>query len=245
MKHHYEITVPSFLCRPDDQLGFDGMASIFQEAAWQHAQRLGVDFTDPETPVYWVLHRLGMRFLRRPRWGETIGVTTWPSRMVRLYAMREFLVESDGELLVEASSAWIVLDGSTGRPVRPEKHLSADWGVKEVPLSLPEGKAGTIEAPQTALERAEWDRVRPSDTDRNAHVNNSRYTQWLSDWAPEVVTPDQPGVFTFTAETRQGQEYAILTGAGSGTGAIAEVWVRNSGDAADRAVCACRYHPIP
>nr|MDA3949993.1 thioesterase [Spirochaeta sp.] len=132
MKHRYQIRVPSFLCRPDDQVGFDGMASLFQEAAWQHAERLGVDFTDGSAQLYWVLHRVGMRFFRRPRWSEAITITTWPSRMVRLYAMREFLVHNDdGELLLDASSAWIVLDGGTGRPVRPEQHLSREWTTEE------------------------------------------------------------------------------------------------------------------
>lgn len=240
MKHQLELQIPSFLCRPDDRLGFDGMASIFQEAAWQHAQKLGVDFTDNDTPVYWVLHRLGMRFVRRPHWGEDIRITTWPSRMIRLYTMREFVVETgDGELLVEASSTWLVLNGTSGRPVRPEQHLSREWAVEEVPLDLPIGKTATIPEPQNLLQHAAWDRVRLSDTDRNAHVNNARYAQWLSDWAPGVVSPDRPGMFTFTSETREGQEFAVITP--NSAADIAEVWVRNSGDPAANAVCACRF----
>ncbi len=252
MKHTYEIRVPSFLCRPDDRLGFDGMASIFQEAAWEHAHRLGVDFTEEDTPVYWVLHRLGIRFVRRPQWGERLVVTTWPSRIVRLYAMREFVVENDkGEMLAQASSAWIVLDGTSGRPVRPERRLAREWAVNEVPLPVPTGKTEAISDPATILTGATWDRVRPSDTDRNAHVNNGRYAQWLSDWAPGVVKPDDPdtlGLLTFTAETRIGQEFTVLSrhGGGSTDGStVAEVWVKEGGADPASAVCACRFNRIP
>ncbi|MFP4152690.1 MAG: acyl-[acyl-carrier-protein] thioesterase [Alkalispirochaeta sp.] len=211
MKHRYTIRIPSFLCRPDDYVGFDGIASLFQEAAWEHAQRLGVDFTEDGSQLYWVLYRLGLHFRRRPRWGETITVTTWPSRIVRLYAMREFVVQTDeGELLLNASSAWVVLDADTGRPVRPERRLSREWAVDEVPLTIPTGKLPTIEHPAELYAASEWNRVRPSDTDRNAHVNNARYIQWLSDQAPSVIDPNLPGAFTFTSETKEGQEYTVI-----------------------------------
>jgi len=247
LKHQYSIRIPSFLCRPDDHVGFDGIASLFQEAAWEHAQRLGVDFTEDGSQAYWVLYRLGLHFRRRPRWGETITVTTWPSRIVRLYAMREFMVHTDeGELLLNASSAWIVLDAGNGRPVRPEKRLSREWAVNEVPLAIPTGRLPAIDDPRGVLREGNWDRVRPSDTDRNAHVNNARYIQWLSDRAPSVVAPGTPGAFTFTSETKEGQEYTVVTGADDPQGqhTIAEVWVRESGASAESAVCACRYNRI-
>jgi medium-chain acyl-[acyl-carrier-protein] hydrolase len=93
------------------------------------------------------------------------------------------------------------------------------------------------------LAGATWDRVRPSDIDRNAHVNNARYVQWLSDWAPELVSVERPGMFTFTAETRAGQEFAVISGEARNE-AVAEVWVRDRGTAPDTAVCACRFNRL-
>jgi acyl-ACP thioesterase len=208
---------------------------------------LGVDFTENGSHLYWVLYRLGLHFHRRPRWGETITVTTWPSRIVRLYAMREFVVYTDeGELLLNASSAWIVLDAGNGRPVRPESRLSREWAVDEVPLTIPTGKLPTIERPEQLYRESSWDGVRPSDTDRNAHVNNARYIQWLSDRAPTVVDPEIPGAFTFTSETREGQEYTVITRAEDAPEehTVAEVWVKDRNASIDSAVCACRYNPV-
>lgn len=245
MKHRYQIRIPSFLCRPDDSVGFDGMASVFQEAAWEHAHKLGVDFTDDGATVYWVLHRIGIRFFRRPRWGETITITTWPSRIVRLYAMREFVVHSEsGELLADASSAWLVLDGERGRPVRPEQRLSREWAVDEVPLSIPTGKLPVIVNSRERLlatdsEQPEWHAVRRSDTDRNGHVNNARYLQWFGDAEPAFVGDAPCGVFEFTAETRAGQRFTVIS-----NDEVAEVWVRDDGAPVEDATCACRFRPM-
>lgn len=250
MMHTYSITCPSFLCAPDDQVGLDGIAGLLQEAAWQHARKLGVAFTEEERDVFWALHRLGIRIYHRPRWGEPITVTTWPSRIIRLYAMREYAIHNDaGELLVEASSAWLVLRTKDSRPVPPIRYfpdgdLDADYAV-EIPL----GRLPSIGVEEVArkLAGAQWHPVRPSDTDRNAHVNNIRYAQWYADGTPELLEPvlnDGQGgsgapvpptvLLSFTAETRIGQEYAVISDG------AAEIHVRDPGESPDKARCACR-----
>lgn len=268
MHHEYSITCPSFLCAPDDKVGLDGIAGLFQEAAWQHARRLGVAFTEADSQVFWALHRLGVRVHRRPLWGEPITITTWPSRIQRLYAMREYEIrgaagsEAEGSLLVEGSSAWIVLRARDSRPVPPARHFpEGDLGGK-YSIEMPLGKLPSIpgDTAATQLEQARWHRVRPSDTDRNAHVNNTRYAQWFLDEAPQLLDPLMTGhtgnaptegegdsilALSFTAETRIGQEYALVTEtvAESSEG-IAEIHVRDPGQSVHEARCACRLQRI-
>jgi len=244
MKHRVSLTVPSYLCRSDDTLHIDGLAALMGEAAWQHARSFGVAFTEEEVQQFWILHRLGFRVLRSPRWGEEITIETWPSRVRRLFAMREFLISTDGETLVEASSAWIILDAATRRPVRPENHLAPDWRVEEVPLEMPTGKIGGIdEGTATALrDDARWYPVRESDIDRNGHVNNARYVQWLEDAAP--ATPDGITLVSFLAETHAGQEYTVIAGE---NGDPTEVWTRGGSGTEEQAppVCAGRRSTLP
>lgn len=248
--HTYSITVPSFLCAPDDHLGLDGIAGIFQEAAWQHASLLGVAFTEDESEVFWALHRLGLRVHRRPRWGEEITVTTWPSRIKRLFAMREYTVNATGtnESLVEASSAWLVLRATDSRPMPPVRFFPAGDLNDSYNLEMPLGRLPEIshETVNEKLHTARWHPVRPSDTDRNAHVNNTRYAQWLSDDAPELLPSSTQNAgsttaLSFTAETRIGQEYAVIT---ASTEKIAEIRVRDPGDRPETARCACRLQLI-
>lgn len=245
MKHRFSLTVPSYLCRSDDTLHIDGLAALMGEAAWQHARSFGVAFTEEEVRHFWILHRLGFRVLRSPRWGEEIVIETWPSRVQRLFAMREFSISADGELLVEASSAWIILDAVTRRPVRPENHLAPDWRVEEVPLEIPTGKLDGIARKTAAalLGEARWHPVRESDIDRNGHVNNARYVQWLEDAAPGAHGDnDGTAVVSFLAETLPGREYAVIS---KGERGPVEVWTRDSRDGTgdpdpEAPVCACR-----
>jgi acyl-ACP thioesterase len=236
------IHIPSYLCGPDDRLGVDGIASIFQEAAWKHAAQHAVAFTGANSSLYWVLHRLGMHVVRAPEWGETISLRTWPSRMERLFALREFEVaDESGSVVIHAATSWLIMDGSRGRPVRPEAHISPDWATPDVSLPLPTGKLSVIDPDEVVarLTAATWDTVRPSDTDRNAHVNNARYAQWFRDHAPEILGSLPHGALSFTNETRAGQQYCVISDQAQG---IAEVWVRDPGREADTAVCACRYN---
>ena len=71
-----EVRVPSYLCGPDDQLRLDGVARLLQEAAWQHAERLGFAFTEEEISLFWVLHRIRVHFHRPPQWNDLVTVTT-------------------------------------------------------------------------------------------------------------------------------------------------------------------------
>ena len=234
------VRIPSYLCAPDDRIGFDGVASLLQEAAWQHARRLGFAFTEENVTFYWVLYRLRMRFHQRPQWDDQVTVTTWPSGMERLYALREFHIDDErGNRMVDVSSAWIILDAARRRPARPQHHLPEDRIHDQHLLELPTGKTALIpeETVHAALEGATWHHVRPSDTDRNQHVNNARYAQWIQDGVPPHLRHPDDGTLTFTAETHQGQEYAVVYHAGT-----AEVWVREIGATLDTAVCACRYN---
>lgn len=244
------LRVPSYLCGRDDTLGFDGAASLLQEAAWQHARRLGFAFDEADTPIFWVLHRVRMNFRRPPRWNEMVTITTWPSGIDRLYALREVRIDgADGARLIDITSAWVILDAVRRRPVRPGRHLPEDRIIPERLIELPAPRSGAIDPidPERVagqLETARWHEVRPSDTDRNDHVNNVRYIQWLIDAAPTILDGAAEGVVSFLAETRVGQEYAVVDDPQRG---IAEVWTRGAdgeanGAATGEAAPACRFH---
>lgn len=238
------VRIPSYLCGPEDHVELDGVASLLQEAAWQHARRLGFAFTEEEATFFWVLHRILVRFYRPPQWNEVVHITTWPSGMERLHALREFHIDGeDGSRLVDVSSSWIILDAVRRRPVRPQNQLPPDRIDPERLLDLPLGKLSGIlpeEAHPSLMSEAwqeAWHMVRPSDTDRNRHVNNARYVQWMQDAAPRILE-HSPGIVTFLSETHIGQQYRVITDAPE---TMVEVWVRDAGTTPESAVCACRF----
>jgi acyl-ACP thioesterase len=149
-------------------------------AAWHHANGTSYGYEALSARnLMWVLIRMQILIQRWPRWGEPITLETWGKRAVRLYALRDFVMTSGaGEKLISATSSWMILDRTTGRPQRLDQTSdSFPWqpGRDEIQTSLekvPELTGGQ------ALARF---RVLFSDIDVNRHVNSARYLQWMID----------------------------------------------------------------
>lgn len=156
------------------------LCRYFLEAAWNHAESLGVGFNYLQNQQkFWVLSRLLMELERPPAWGSPVTVRTWPRQVRSVFAMRDFeFLDSAGMRVVAGSSAWLVLDAVSKRPQRLEKLLPGleDWG-DDTALGENPQKLGDLET---------WDAVTPvtvrySDIDVNRHVNSSRYIGWILD----------------------------------------------------------------
>lgn len=158
----------------------EGICRYYLDAAWNHAEALGVGYTQlAEDGRFWVLSRLLLNVKRLPFWGETVTLRTWPRAVKGVFAMRDFeLLDSHGDRLVGGASAWLVLDGSSRRPQRLEK---LRWTLSE----FPERRATDQEPGKLAecLEAAECfaTTVRHGDLDVNDHLTSCTYLRWLLD----------------------------------------------------------------
>jgi len=149
-------------------------------AAWNHASEGIYGYKELSArDLYWVLIKAQILIKRFPRWREQITIETWGKRKVRLYALRDFNVASEtGEKLISATSSWMILDRTTGRPQRfDQKSDSLPWlpdkEVMETNLEkVPQLKNGK--------ELSQF-RVHFSDIDVNRHVNSAKYLEWIID----------------------------------------------------------------
>ena len=152
----------------------------FQEAAWNHADSLGVGYKHlKDQQKIWVLSRLQIMFEQYPQWGDSIRVITWPRTVESLFAMRDFEIETpEGKRIVAGNSAYLAIHSETHRPQRVEKllanlpQLSHRCALPESPEKLPEMTDGDCQFTF---------RVGFSDIDMHYHVNNTRYVGWLLD----------------------------------------------------------------
>jgi medium-chain acyl-[acyl-carrier-protein] hydrolase len=158
----------------------ESLCRHFQEAAWNHAEHLGVGYErlTQENRV-WVLARLLVKFERHPLWAETITVRTWPRQSQSVFALRDFqMFDSAGACLISGTSFWLVLDATSRRPQRVDKLISAIKGLSNKRALDQEPQKLDAIALQTATTQFT---VRYSDIDVNGHVNNARYIGWLMD----------------------------------------------------------------
>ncbi|MDR1574660.1 MAG: acyl-ACP thioesterase [Treponema sp.] len=153
---------------------------LFQEVAISHAEHLGVG-RDALARMRqgWILSRISVLMDRRPVFGETITVRSWPRGWEKLFALRDYDIrDASGAVLVRGRSNWLILDLDRRRPLRPQG-LMAELPLNEGIDALPSGANGLMAMDD--LTGAGERRARYSDIDYNGHVNNTRYIQWIQD----------------------------------------------------------------
>lgn len=162
------------------------VCNYLQEAASNHAAALqvSVERLRPEG-LAWVLARLHVQVESYPTWGQTIRIETWPSGVDELTATRDFLIyDEEDTVLVRATSSWMVIQLENKRPVRMPKFVRD----LERPERAPAIKETfqKIAPPSKAIHQSSF-AVRYSDLDLNAHVNNTRYVEWIVESMPERI----------------------------------------------------------
>ncbi|MDR3123621.1 MAG: acyl-ACP thioesterase [Treponema sp.] len=178
----------------------------FQEAAIRHAENLGVG-RGPMAALGqgWVLSRLSVSMLRRPRQTERLTVRTWPRGWEKLFAIRDFDVRDEaGTPVAVARSCWLIVNIEKRRPLRPQAAM------EQLPLNegldaLADGGKGLETAP--GMEKAAERTAAYSDIDFNGHMNNARYVQWIQDIL-------EPGALTGAATMRLDINYLSEVKAG-------------------------------
>jgi medium-chain acyl-[acyl-carrier-protein] hydrolase len=162
-------------------------AAIMQhltEIAGTHAALLGVGFDLMLSHnLYWIHSRMKIKYFGYPRAGDLVTVRTWPKTIYRrLLYIRDFEVLSgNGQKLIAATSAWVIINASTRRMAPP----------KSVNLNLPEVKdhvglddpLDRIDSVQNGEERLKV-RACYSAVDIVGHANNTRYVEWICDAFP-------------------------------------------------------------
>jgi medium-chain acyl-[acyl-carrier-protein] hydrolase len=155
----------------------------FLEAAWNHAEALGVGFEHLGAQNrFWVLSRLRIEVEHLPAWGSRATLLTWPRPIKSVFAMRDFEIIGGGGVRVAAgSSGWLVLDAVSKRPQRLQKLLPAFTELDE--------RTAISRNPEKLADADGWEEafsvtVRYTDIDVNRHVNSSRYIGWMLDAYP-------------------------------------------------------------
>lgn len=176
-----EFTISSYDLNPKGQARLTSMANFFQEVAYHHASELGLGYDDMKSrKTTWVLSRMRIHMKRYPVWKERIKLETWPSGAERLFALRDFRVmDSKGETIGMASTAWLILDIDTHRLIRPKEMMEQfKMIVHDVQMFDKSLDKIVVPGETSLLKRHE---VVYSDLDIVGHVNNVRYMEWCID----------------------------------------------------------------
>ena len=180
---------------------------LAQELANVHAQVLGFGYDDlMRTRTAWVLSRMHIHFGTHPRWRQNVTLSTWHKGLDRLFYLRDFqMTDNAGNVLVSATTSWLVIDIDTRRLCRNAEILDAGTACMENAIDRPCGK---VQVPAGVTEtKAGEHKVSYSDVDMNGHTNNARYLVWAMDtldFDSLVSEPVKDVRINFNSETRPG-----------------------------------------
>lgn len=151
---------------------------MMQDIATEHAEVLHIGKADTiDQNLYWVITRIELDIIRMPKYLETVLLKTYPGDDMRFIFPRYFQLEDlEGNVLIKASSIWMVLSRENHRVVlnpfngfkAPTEHLEGEQALPEKCVV----SDGVL---------VETRKVRYSDIDLNGHLNNTKYIDYIID----------------------------------------------------------------
>ncbi|MCU7494534.1 MAG: acyl-ACP thioesterase [Ignavibacteria bacterium] len=156
---------------------FEDIAILQSEEA-----SVGLDYYT-KNRVAWVLYKWDIEILDYPKFKDTIRVVTCPMAFAKFYAFRSFdIYSSKDEHLVKGGSMWFFVDMNSRRPSTIPQEVYDSYQISPAnskPLEIEDPKA-----PGEITYKASF-KVRQSDIDTNAHVNNIKYIEWALEALPQ------------------------------------------------------------
>jgi len=197
----FEQRIPAYFVSLNGQSKFFTLTGMLLEGAAIHSSLHGYGYV---SRFHVIMHSY-------PSLGEPVVIETWHKGANRLFFMRDYrMLSEDNRLLASATSAWLVLDGITGRPkkmteVNPFRKFDVDnmHAIERVPDKLPQ-----IQEPDSQIKIT----ARYSDLDMNKHVNAVKYIEWIQDHYDEdvyVAKNVEEFQINYQLETRFGEEVEV------------------------------------
>lgn len=179
-----------------------------QETAGHHCDQLGVNqaYLD-EKGLFWAIIRNRLAIYRLPKAGEILRLETWPMPTSRTAYPRSVVAYGEnGEMLFACHSLWILMDMESRAMVLPGKS-----GVEVAGIT----REGALPAPKSlspvAEESAFYRTVCAPDIDKNRHMNNARYLDWVAQLIP-AGTRLTGANLCYLNESREGQTLRVCCG---------------------------------
>ena len=207
-----QYTIPCYDTDASWRLKPVSFMNYAQEMANRHANILGFGYDDLiASKTAWVLARMNIRFVNLPLWRDNVSLTTWHKGLNRLFFVRDFqMKDAQGNICVEATTSWIVLNLETRRFVRDPKLMDEGTVCQDHAIEQPADK---VVIPKDIEAEYVMDHVVSySDVDMLGHTNNAMYMHWAMDAVAYEITSQKPlkeVTINFNREARAGETVSI------------------------------------
>ena len=179
-------TIEENNCFPNLILNPSSALLFIQRAATGHLDSLGYTYERLKNEgIVFMVANSATKFYKNLRAHEKVTVATCPAISKGAQILRETCIfNENGERVCENQSAWIMLNPENGKILRPTEFK---YKLPILEEYNPFCDATRIKIPKSDNNLGER-KVRLSDIDRNSHMNNTIYSNVLTDsFAEEVL----------------------------------------------------------
>ena len=162
---------------------------FIQEAAGSHCNLLCVDHDVLALKhMFWAVSRNKVQVTRLPRLNERITVQTWPMPTTKVAFPRSVVAyDAQGNELFRSISLWVLMDDRTRAMILPGKSgIVVDGTLTGNELTVPHSLSFR------SREHSQDRTVCYSHLDRNGHMNNTYYLDWVADLLPSAFHKGHP-----------------------------------------------------
>jgi acyl-CoA thioester hydrolase len=187
--HVRNFRIRHYECDAYGHVNHANYVRYMQEAAFDASAAVGYDFARYQAmDRLWLIRETEIEYLRPLRYGDSVQITTWVLDFRRIRSRRayEFRYAGSGELVARASTDWVFLERSSGRPTAiPQDMMAAFFPEGPPPPAPPREHFPAMTPPPGAFRhqrRVEW-----RDLDPAGHANNAVYLSYVEDCGLQAV----------------------------------------------------------
>ena len=182
---------------------------MMQEVAGNHFAQMAMDYDSlAQRGLFWAITRNKVQITRLPMRGETIRLETWPMPTTRVAYPRSIVAyDEDGNEVFRSITLWVLMDANNRSMVLPGKS-----GIDVVGTLRGNELASPLGLPTKALVNRRKRYVNFTDLDRNGHMNNTRYLDWVYDLLGAEFHKDhtlREFTLCYLNEAREGQQLEL------------------------------------
>ena len=182
---------------------------MMQEVAGNHFAQMAMDYDSlAQRGLFWAITRNKVQITRLPMRGETIRLETWPMPTTRVAYPRSIVAyDEDGNEVFRSITLWVLMDANNRSMVLPGKS-----GIDVVGTLRGNELASPLGLPAKALVNRRKRYVNFTDLDRNGHMNNTRYLDWVYDLLGADFHKDhtlREFTLCYLNEAREGQQLEL------------------------------------
>ena len=178
---------------------------LAQDMGGRHCKELALSYEEMAAKgLFWAVSRHRVQITRLPRSGEILRVETWPMPPTAAAFPRSVVAyDENGKECFRAITLWVIMTLDTRRMIAPSKSgILVPGTLRGLELSNPKGLV------PRDMGSASPRKVCFTDIDRNGHMNNTRYMDWVDDLLPSDFHREhrlKELLVCYLSESREGQ----------------------------------------